>query len=580
MYIYIPSENVRYEQIKSLSFAPECDLTAATLPVCEFTAEVVAESRPPVGASAGLYDGLGALWAMYRIEKSERVAPGVYRIVAQSPLGLMDRWTVGAVMIQNQTVSSIVNDLLTTTPDSGWIYGMTIDIDSSLRNVRLTGFCPKQTARERLQWLCLVIGAYVKQWGGENMSLAPLPSGRGTGTLIPLRDTYWRPQMVERDLVRSVTATGYSQFSTTEDEDKESATDGSGTTWYFSSSDFTYENEAYPDTPGRDVKIDKVTLLHDSRKMEVLSRLSAVCFRQYEIRADVIDNGQYWPGQKVRVYVEPETVYQGYIQSCDFTFGVQARAALVIVAEDLPVDMGTLRVNYTLNGFPLGYNEYTLPVGTAYNYTHPEITRAYAPVPGMETVRVYKPEDRDSGTSGTMRSEMDDIDVTYRLAGIPTAPAKASDDCGMYFLLQRMTERATGWSGDKMGFFLMDHGLEAIHRLAFLTQVYENGNVGMRLCYTLKGFGRDLEISHACMFVIYDRDWHEHLDSLAIKDLTISESGGKYYYQTEGTRTIHDGATDGYWWYEHILAVCPVNSRVFTSWTAALAYVLGEDEEA
>lgn len=578
MYIYIPSEDVRYEQIKSLSFAPECDLTATTLPVCEFTAEVVAEARPPVGASAGLYDGLGALWAMYRIEKSERVAPGVYRIVAQSMLGLMDRWTVGAVMIQNQTVSSIVDDLLTGLPDSGWIYGMTIDIDNSLKNVRLTGFCPKQTARERLQWLCLVIGAYVKQWSGENMSLLPLPSGRGTGTLIPLRDTYWRPQMVERDLVRSVTATGYSQFSTTEDEGQESATDASGTTWYYSASEFTYENENYPDTPGRDIRVDGVTLLHDSRKMEVLSRLSAVCFRQYEIRADVIDNGQYWPGQKVRVYVDTGTVYQGFIQSCSFTFGVQAKAALVIVSEDFPLDMGTLRVNYTLDGFPLGYNEYTLPVGTAYSFTHPEITRAYAPVPGMETVRIYKPG--SSSTSGTMRAVMSDIDVAYSIKGMPTMPAPKSDDCGMYFLLQRMTERATGWTGNKMGFFLTDHGLADVHRLAFRMQIFESGNVSMEICYTLKGFRKDQETGHACMFVFYAGDWHEHLSPSDIEELSVRERDGKYYYETDKVYTMHDGATDGHQWYEHILAVCPVNSRVFTGWGAALAYVLGEDEEA
>lgn len=334
--MYIQIGNDRYSELKSLSFAPEVDLTLARLPVNAFTAVIVTSDRIPAESRVRLYDDMDQIWASGRVTRSERIDRRCLRIVAQSDLGMMDRWWVGAQMFTGERVYSFIYKLLNDTPVSGELCGVDIQIaDQRLMEMRVTGFCPRQRARDRLHWLCLTVGALVNQCYTDTLQLISAPDAVSTmddGTLIPLRDTYWKPEMTQLTPVHALSVTGYRSHGRTAPADEEAimALDETGQAWYFVPETLTFLNEEAPSGAGREVDIDGVWLIHAADTFQTLSRLSAACFRSVEMKLSVINNRQYRPGQRVRVYLDEEHIYLGHITSCDFTFGQQARSEMVV----------------------------------------------------------------------------------------------------------------------------------------------------------------------------------------------------------------------------------------------------------
>ena len=398
MYITIPAVTpAPYRQLRSLSFAPEVDLTLSSLPVNEFRAEIVTEDTIPTGVEACLMDDMDQLWADYIITKAERLNRSTVRVVAQSDLTLMDRWTLPAVMFRNVAVDDFVYAMTHMVPQSGYLYGVNIEIDAAFDGVTVTGFCPEQTARERLQWLCLTVGAVVLQCFSNSLRMIQAPdvdagAHSAKGTLIPLADTYMTPSITVRDLTRSVAVTGYENFTNVDPEPDtaegggtgqetvqsivwESSVDFQGVTWWYNPVDWTYTNEEEPEIIGQQVTIDGVTLVNGQATRQVLGWLSAAYFRRGEITLEVINNRQYYPGQKVRIYTDEETIYSGYIQSCDFTFGVQAKSRLVVSSDLYQVITAKLTIAYRYGSRIIGWNEMTLPDGEPYDVKNPVIRR-------------------------------------------------------------------------------------------------------------------------------------------------------------------------------------------------------------
>ena len=382
MYIIISDKT--YRRVRALTYAPEVDLTLATLPINGFRADIITGDDIPVGGEARLYDDMGRLWAAYRVMKAEQMDGSTVRVVAQSELALLDRWEVGAEMFQNVTVRNFVERLFQYPPASGSLYrDIQIDIDSFFSGVTVTGFCPRQTARQRLQWLCLTVGALVRQCFCERLTLISAPDVDAAtyyapGALIPLSDTFWKPSLTTRDIVRTVAVTGYANFTTNEPGGDglvwKSGVDQYGVKWYFNPIDWMFDNDDVPERPGSMATIDGVTLISGDAAAQVLGWLASAYFRIGEIRADVVNNGQYYPGMKVRVYADEQTVYTGYIRACDFSFGVQARSRLVIASDLERVSTGTLSFAYRFGDIPIGRNAFVLPAFERYDVPNPVIS--------------------------------------------------------------------------------------------------------------------------------------------------------------------------------------------------------------
>jgi hypothetical protein len=160
--------NNTYSALDNLKFSPQTNLTADQLPINEFEVRLFTNDVIDYGQYAFLYDDLDNLWAKYWISYAERIGQdvdrGTYivRLIAQSSLAFLERVKLPAKMY-NTTADAVLSDILTGAGQSGAIT-LDSDVATEWASVTIQGFCPEQTARERLQWLLLCAGGYIKSF--------------------------------------------------------------------------------------------------------------------------------------------------------------------------------------------------------------------------------------------------------------------------------------------------------------------------------------------------------------------------------------------------------------------------------
>lgn len=382
-----------YTKLVSLTFAPEVDFPSSTIPANEFVAEIVTTDEIPTMQEARLYDNMDALWAAYYVTEANRTSRKTVRVVAQSALALMDKWTWGAEMIQNMTVSDFVLKLFgrasgsqtIVLPKSGTIYPFladAIEVDSGLASDTITGFFPEQTARERLHWLCLNLFAFVLQFTRERMKIAQWDVS-SIMPLIPLSATYSKPRYIHNQPVNALYVRYAENFTLTDMSGSDgyaSSEDDEGTKWWYR------KGEAIKGD--RDADGQGIVFADTTMDMGLSGRMNWL-LQSDRIEVEVVNNGQYWPGQQVKVYLDEQTIYRGLIMSCDFSFGLQSKSKLVVHLRDAtPLTAYLLAINYgytdpaTGQIIHLGRKRLYLPEGEYYAIPNPTI---------MMDEKVYSP---------------------------------------------------------------------------------------------------------------------------------------------------------------------------------------------
>lgn len=415
------STMVTYRAIRNLKFMPEIDMTLSTIPVNEFEVEIITDDSIPVNNGIRLYDDNNTLFADYRVMKSERGTGRSRRILAQSYIALMDRWTLKATYIQSTGLQWILDNMLygSRYVKSGKVYDdIVLLAPSGYGNVRVTGFFPEQTARQRLQWICLAFGFIVRQSFRTGLALVPVANlTQATPVLIPYEDTFYKPEVADIEPAHSLVVSTYGDWTLTEDPDDPNQQSGvdeiSGLKEYWSvGQSWTYVNSE--SEYGPDVTIDGVTIIDSGQGDDVLNAVIRAYFASQEWTVDCINNGSYYPGMRVNFYTE-DAIRQGIIKSCDFSFGVQARAKLVIDTDVIyPLSSGYVTVHYvhsyTDNGvsrtMALGYNGYQFPEGATVTIKHPPV---YVDVVGE--VRVFQPA--VASTTLTLEDTETEITIQY-----------------------------------------------------------------------------------------------------------------------------------------------------------------------
>ena len=395
-------------KLKGPVFSPQTDLIGTSLPINEFSADIVLddpEDAPKiyVGEAAELLDDLNNRWASYLITYAETVQTGVVHVIAKSRLSTLDGVKMPAVMYSGDSATDVIVDCI----EAGGQYGASIlDIDSSLSSATITGFCPEQTARERLVWVLFAINAYVRSFFSDKIEIATIDN---TETLIPADKTFWKPTVVYKDYVTAVKAKTYSFAQGTPATTDTYVEDADGVTYIVTEGAVSLTNPNAPDSvPDNVVEIDGVYLLNSSNVSAVLNNLATRYFMRREIEADVIDNAEYIPGDKVFVYTDPSTIYAGFIESAAFGFGVQARAKLKLTACE-SVTGADLTINYVYSGGRIGQAKYFLPVGYSFSIENPYIDRTHE---GRRFI--YRPQTENA--TGTMVSGGMTVTVQYDVA--------------------------------------------------------------------------------------------------------------------------------------------------------------------
>ena len=360
-----------YADIRSLSFAPEADPTGQSLPINGFSATLaLAEGAeiPTPGAWARLEGDDGRLWANYYVTEAAKLDARTLYLAAQSPLRLIDRDALPATMYDATPVEDVLVDIFRST--GAGVGARVYSLDGSFAGATITGFAPEQTARERLLWTCLVLGAWVKSSFSETVALLP---ATGTATLIPMAQTYWRPRLTARDAVTAIRAAAYSFAPGVPAPGDVWVKDGGGACYIVQKREITLTNPNAPaGAPDNVLSLEGVSFVNEANVAGVLSRAAAWAFQPGRAALVCVNNGDFAPGDRVRAYASEDDMFTGVIRRAVFEFGAQARSALTVAAA-AALPSAALAIRYLYNGTQVGRGDYRFPVGMAYEVAHPWI---------------------------------------------------------------------------------------------------------------------------------------------------------------------------------------------------------------
>lgn len=419
VYIRRGSTTYTHDVIKSVTFTPEVDMRLETLPVCQFSAEIVTDESDDelIGATVSLchdtysstfYDNYAieeVLASCYIIVEVSRISKHVVSILAKNVIYALQKRELAPSFIAYSDFYGLTDDLFNgpTTNDNA----DQLDPGFGQFNIGgrflMNGICSAETAYERLRKLCQACGIVITQWGfpsfsgnGTSFAYRYYPDYESkTPVLIPMENTFKDPKITKNAAVKSVIRKRYYNHTLVDhsgDDNwvkltiQESADLGNG---LIIEGQVAYAQtvELEANNPSID-EIGEYILIESSTIQGQYNNIvqANAYFRHYEVELDVlyfptyrtssvpIQDNLYEPGRKVRFYVNPTTIYEGYIKSANYHFGKAERLTLVISTDLQPVQGFTLKFVYEYSGRKLGEREYYYPDGYSYSVTHPNIS--------------------------------------------------------------------------------------------------------------------------------------------------------------------------------------------------------------
>lgn len=350
-----------YTQIVDLVFSPQTELTGDQLPINNVQVQIHTFDNVPIGVYLYLYDDLDNLWAKYWITYAEHHDKQTLTVRASSLLQILERDMLPAVMYNEEPVEDVLDLIFRQLPQGAYT------LHEDFEGATITGFCPEQSARNRLQMVTLVLGAYVRSYFSETIDIVSIDN---IETMIPVENTYWKPTLRYTDWVTRVKAYAYTFTQGTPQATDTWVTDGTNT-YIVSKHSVSLANPYAPaEAPTHEITIDDLYLINDDNIDNILSHLGTYYFKRTSVEADVINNAEYAPGDRVLVYTDSTAMAVGYITSAEFSFGVQAKSRLLITPVDV-IDTGLLIVTYQFGDVIVARREYTLPVDYPYTIVNP-----------------------------------------------------------------------------------------------------------------------------------------------------------------------------------------------------------------
>jgi len=397
--MYVKIDNTVYNSIKNLSFSPDVDITSSKISINGFSADIITEDEPSTGVNIFLYDDRNYIWAKYRLIEAQKIDKNLIHIEAQSVLRILNRKKKGAMMYTNESVVQIMSALFSGTGSNSYY------LDPSFQNKTIWGYCPKQTARERLQWVCFCIGAYIKSFFSDRIEILPIDNQQAA---IPLQKVFWKPSVAYNDYVTSISVTAYNYTNgTPQTTDKWVKV---GSSYYIETSqEFTLDNPNAPqDADENVVFIDNVTIIGQDNVSEILSRLSAYYFKRMVVDAEIINNRDYIPGEKVSLPLDDENMAIGFINSMNFSFGTQSKSRIRLSQIDVQKS-ATLTIIRKYSTTELRKDKYYLPLNYEYSIENP-----YLDITKSSKRRIYYPVNKYA--TGTISSTKTTNTQNYDIA--------------------------------------------------------------------------------------------------------------------------------------------------------------------
>jgi hypothetical protein len=289
-------------------------------------------------------------------------------------------------MCENESAKTLINQCFTS-------FGLTCVIDSSVSDVQINGYLPEQSARQRLQWLCFVIGAYVQSFFTAKCTIKKIDN---TVTNIPMSKTFYRPKISYKDYVTAVTATSYNYTEGTPGSTDKWVKVGNKTYIQTSQTASLSNTDVPEDTPDNIIDLSNITIVNDSNISSILQRLAAEYFNREQLTADILNTyGEVQPADKVSVFDGIEDIITGYVKSARFTFGKAAKSAIVLTQT---VTEKAVRVvlSYRYLNIEIAKETFMFPKNTAF-----ELENSYIDTTEQGLRRVYLPlTEKTTGNTG------------------------------------------------------------------------------------------------------------------------------------------------------------------------------------
>lgn len=392
-------------QITNLSFSPQVDLTGNSLPVNEYTCDVILPAPiPGTLSSATLYDDMDQRWCSFPITGANQITNKCLRLTCSSWLKRLDDRQLAEIVYVNESAANAIDACF------GAAYANDYTIATAIASKTVSGYAPAQTGRERLTWLCFVLGAYVEDIYREDALITEVDD---TATLIPIDKTYGgsqRPTVDNGEWVTGLKITTYTFRQGTQEEWEDD--DNSymfPTPWIATPQTIEMSNPNAPeDARANVVEMDSIYLINPNNVSDITARLAKYWFNQLTVQASVINNRSYKPGDLVQVYTAQDSIALGYIQQAAFSFGKQAMSKLSLIGAEA-VEGARLTINYKYNGNLLSRIRYYLPVGVAFSISNPYLDRTE-----NEHRTIYRP--MTANAEGTMVDGGLTVNVNYEIA--------------------------------------------------------------------------------------------------------------------------------------------------------------------
>lgn len=364
-----------YTGIKTLTFNPQTDIIGNELPINEFSAEIKTDYVIEVGRYAYLYGDDNKLWAKYHIVDAKKLSPKIYTVRCQSDILLLERKKLTAKMCNEASAFAIISECFEA-------FNLSFTISTALTDKTITGYLPEQTARERLQWVCFVLGGYVKSFFSDVIQIVAISEST---KYIQADRTYYRPKLQYKDYVTVVRATAYTYTQGTPSSVDKWVKDGN--TYYIQTSQQASLNNAnVPEgTPDNIIDLSGITIINPDNISDCLSRLSAQYFNREELTADIINEGDVKPGEKVAVFDGISQVISGYVKSAAFTFGKSSKSTIVL-SQTTSASAVRLMIIYEYDGDVIARETYVFPANTSYS-----LQNSYIDKTKQGVRRVYLP---------------------------------------------------------------------------------------------------------------------------------------------------------------------------------------------
>lgn len=394
-----PGGDVTVHTVTNLSFAPQTDLTGNTLPVNEYTCDVMTTEEIPYEAcSCVLYDDRDQLWCAWPVFKAQKIADNCTRITCRSWLNLLEHKQMAAAMYDGETAKDAIDACF------GAEYSNYYTVANSIKNKTISGYAPEQTARERLTWILFVVSGYARDVYRSDVQFTAVDE---TAALIPYEHTYMRPSVDLGEWVTGLRATTYSYAEGTPQTGDDYVT-VDGVDYIVTTGEVILTD---PETTGivraNVVPVEGITLVNSGNVSGILTRLARYWFNRTEVEMEVINNRKYRPGDLVTVYISDDEMATGYIQQASFQFGKQAKSKLKLVGAAM-VECAKLTVNFMHNNKRIGRQTYTLPVGYQFS-----IESQYLDKTTGGHRYIYRPTEN---AEGTMIAGGLTIDIDYEIA--------------------------------------------------------------------------------------------------------------------------------------------------------------------